>query len=187
MELGEEGMTFHPSLEVGEEHGFLALIESLINDIYNAAKLIPRLAKGRLNYKVSRGSLRPTRLACLGSGLIPGSEWPSGPSSAWLSTFEVMVAWNVTRAQGFLSPGRQTGSLSLLPQSRAASQSGFSSLGLAFSPRRLPTPTGHLECSPPRSWCFPPFRNVSSETVHTGHFATCTSPAPASVGSRCRP
>ncbi|XP_036920260.1 dynein heavy chain 17, axonemal [Sturnira hondurensis] len=51
MELGEEGMTFSPSLEVGSEHGFLALIEGLVNDIYNAAKLIPRLAKGRLSYK----------------------------------------------------------------------------------------------------------------------------------------
>ncbi|KAM5306863.1 dynein axonemal heavy chain 17 isoform 1-T1 [Glossophaga mutica] len=51
MELGEEGMSFSPALEVGAEHGFLALIEGLINDIYNAAKLIPRLAKGRLSYK----------------------------------------------------------------------------------------------------------------------------------------
>ncbi|XP_045691837.1 dynein axonemal heavy chain 17 [Phyllostomus hastatus] len=51
MELGEEGMTFSPTLEVGAEHGFLALIEGLVNDIYNAAKLIPRLAKGRLTYK----------------------------------------------------------------------------------------------------------------------------------------
>ncbi|KAF6093339.1 dynein axonemal heavy chain 17 [Phyllostomus discolor] len=51
MELGEEGMTFSPTLEVGAEHGFLALIEGLVNDIYNAAKLIPRLSKGRLSYK----------------------------------------------------------------------------------------------------------------------------------------
>ncbi|XP_066093696.1 dynein axonemal heavy chain 17 isoform X2 [Saccopteryx bilineata] len=47
MELDDDGISFHPSLEVG----FLALIESLVNDIYNTAKLIPRLAKGRLNYK----------------------------------------------------------------------------------------------------------------------------------------
>lgn len=59
MELGEEGMTFSPSLEMGAEHGFLSLIEGLVNDIYNAAKLIPRLAKGRLSYKVSPSSLRP--------------------------------------------------------------------------------------------------------------------------------
>ncbi|XP_016061753.1 PREDICTED: dynein heavy chain 17, axonemal [Miniopterus natalensis] len=51
MELGEDGLAFSPSLEVGDDRGFLALMESLINDIYNTAKLIPRLAKGRLNYK----------------------------------------------------------------------------------------------------------------------------------------
>ncbi|CAD7668337.1 unnamed protein product [Nyctereutes procyonoides] len=51
MELGEKGLVFHPSLEVGADHGFLRLIEGLINDIYNAAKLIPRLAKGRVGYK----------------------------------------------------------------------------------------------------------------------------------------
>ncbi|XP_033038307.1 dynein heavy chain 17, axonemal isoform X2 [Trachypithecus francoisi] len=52
MELDEDGLTFHPSLEVGSEHGFLALIEGLVNDIYNVARLIPRLAKGRMNYKM---------------------------------------------------------------------------------------------------------------------------------------
>uniref|UniRef100_A0A8C5LC16 Dynein axonemal heavy chain 17 n=1 Tax=Jaculus jaculus TaxID=51337 RepID=A0A8C5LC16_JACJA len=51
MELDEEGLTFNPSLEIGEEDGFLTLIEGLINDIYNVARLIPRLAKGRMNYK----------------------------------------------------------------------------------------------------------------------------------------
>ncbi|XP_025217595.1 dynein heavy chain 17, axonemal [Theropithecus gelada] len=52
MELDEDGLTFRPSLEVGSEHGFLALIEGLVNDIYNVARLIPRLAKGRMNYKM---------------------------------------------------------------------------------------------------------------------------------------
>ncbi|XP_054988433.1 dynein axonemal heavy chain 17 [Sorex araneus] len=51
LELNESGLTFNPSLEVGADQGFLALLEGLINDIYNAAKLIPRLAKGRFNYK----------------------------------------------------------------------------------------------------------------------------------------
>ncbi|XP_077022232.1 dynein axonemal heavy chain 17 isoform X3 [Tamandua tetradactyla] len=51
MELDDDGLTFYPSLEVGSDQGFLALIESLVNDIYNTAKLIPRLAKGRVNYK----------------------------------------------------------------------------------------------------------------------------------------
>uniref|UniRef100_A0A2K5MWZ2 Dynein axonemal heavy chain 17 n=1 Tax=Cercocebus atys TaxID=9531 RepID=A0A2K5MWZ2_CERAT len=52
MELDEDGLTFRPSLEVGSEHGFLALIEGLVNDIYNVARFIPRLAKGRMNYKM---------------------------------------------------------------------------------------------------------------------------------------
>ncbi|KAM4823531.1 dynein axonemal heavy chain 17 [Urocitellus parryii] len=51
MELNDEGLTFNPSLEVGSERGFLALIEGLVNDIYNVARLIPRLAKGKVNYK----------------------------------------------------------------------------------------------------------------------------------------
>ncbi|XP_075415820.1 dynein axonemal heavy chain 17 [Tenrec ecaudatus] len=51
MELDEDGMLFNPSLEVGADQGFLMLMESLINDIYNAAKLIPRLARGQMNYK----------------------------------------------------------------------------------------------------------------------------------------
>lgn len=59
MELSEDGLVFSPSLEVGDDRGFLALIESIINDIYNVAKLIPRLARGRVNYKVSGASPFP--------------------------------------------------------------------------------------------------------------------------------
>lgn len=55
MELNEEGLTFNPSLEMGSDFGFLALIEGLIDDIYNVARLIPRLAKGKMSYKVSPG------------------------------------------------------------------------------------------------------------------------------------
>ncbi|XP_007535628.1 dynein axonemal heavy chain 17 [Erinaceus europaeus] len=51
MELENEGLVYNPSLEVGSDHGLLTLIESLVNDIYNVARLIPRLAKGQLNYK----------------------------------------------------------------------------------------------------------------------------------------
>ncbi|XP_058291287.1 dynein axonemal heavy chain 17-like, partial [Hylobates moloch] len=51
MELDEDGLTFNPSLEVGSDRGFLALIEGLVSDIYNVARLIPRLAKDRMNYK----------------------------------------------------------------------------------------------------------------------------------------
>ncbi|XP_036766314.2 dynein axonemal heavy chain 17 [Manis pentadactyla] len=51
MELDEDRLVFNPSLEVGADGGFLMLVESLIDDIYNAAKLIPRLARGRMNYK----------------------------------------------------------------------------------------------------------------------------------------
>ncbi|XP_008068583.1 dynein heavy chain 17, axonemal [Carlito syrichta] len=51
MELDEEGLTFNPSLEMGADSSFLTLIESLVNDIYNTARLIPRLAKGKMSYK----------------------------------------------------------------------------------------------------------------------------------------
>ncbi|XP_021069297.1 dynein heavy chain 17, axonemal isoform X2 [Mus pahari] len=53
MELDEDGLTYNPSLEMGDESGFLSLIEGLINDLYNVARLIPRLAKGRTNYKTN--------------------------------------------------------------------------------------------------------------------------------------
>uniref|UniRef100_A0A2I3TJ66 Dynein axonemal heavy chain 17 n=1 Tax=Pan troglodytes TaxID=9598 RepID=A0A2I3TJ66_PANTR len=52
MELDEDGLTFNPTLEVGSDRGFLALIEGLVNDIYNVARLIPRLVKDRMNYKM---------------------------------------------------------------------------------------------------------------------------------------
>uniref|UniRef100_A0A667HHJ3 Dynein axonemal heavy chain 17 n=1 Tax=Lynx canadensis TaxID=61383 RepID=A0A667HHJ3_LYNCA len=51
MQLDEDGLVFNPSLELGPDCGFLMLIEGLINDIYTAAKLIPRLAKNRMSYK----------------------------------------------------------------------------------------------------------------------------------------
>ncbi|XP_040312713.1 dynein axonemal heavy chain 17 [Herpailurus yagouaroundi] len=51
MQLDEDGLVFNPSLELGPDYGFLMLIEGLINDIYTAAKLIPRLAKNRMSYK----------------------------------------------------------------------------------------------------------------------------------------
>lgn len=63
MELDEVGLVFHPSLEMGTDNSLLTLIESLVNDIYNTAKLIPRLAKGQMSYKVSLGPRG------LGSGL----------------------------------------------------------------------------------------------------------------------
>lgn len=63
MELDEVGLVFHPSLEMGTDNSLLMLIESLVNDIYNAAKLIPRPAKGQMSYKVSLGPQVP------GSGL----------------------------------------------------------------------------------------------------------------------
>lgn len=66
MELDEEGLTFNPSLEMGGEDGFLMLIEGLINDLYNVARLIPRLAKGRINYKVSLGLLPHFCISLLG-------------------------------------------------------------------------------------------------------------------------
>lgn len=57
MELEEDGLVFSSFLEMGGIRGFLVLIESLINDIYNVVKFIFRLVKGRMSYKVSLGFL----------------------------------------------------------------------------------------------------------------------------------
>jgi hypothetical protein len=73
MELDKDGLTYNPSLEMGDEAGFLSLIEGLINDLYNVARLIPRLAKGRLNYKVSLDLLPSFGISLLGRWLC----WPS--------------------------------------------------------------------------------------------------------------
>ncbi|XP_039357479.1 dynein heavy chain 17, axonemal isoform X9 [Mauremys reevesii] len=51
MELHNDELRYRPSLEVGADNGFLEVVENLMNDIYNTAKLIPRLAKGKLSYK----------------------------------------------------------------------------------------------------------------------------------------
>lgn len=53
MELYKDDLRYRPSLEVGAEHGFLEMVENLMNDIYDTAKLISRLAEGKLSYKVS--------------------------------------------------------------------------------------------------------------------------------------
>lgn len=70
MELDEDGLTYNPSLEMGDEDSFLALIEGLINDLYNVARLIPRLAKGRINYKVSLELLPSVVISLLGCQLV---------------------------------------------------------------------------------------------------------------------
>uniref|UniRef100_A0A8D0H5U7 Dynein axonemal heavy chain 17 n=1 Tax=Sphenodon punctatus TaxID=8508 RepID=A0A8D0H5U7_SPHPU len=51
MELYQDDLQYRPSLEVGADEGFLEVVENLMGDIYNTAKLIPRLAKGKLTYK----------------------------------------------------------------------------------------------------------------------------------------
>lgn len=53
MELYNDDLRYRPSLEIGAEQGFLEVVETLINDIYDTSTLIPRLAKGKLSYKVS--------------------------------------------------------------------------------------------------------------------------------------
>lgn len=87
MELDSEGLTFHPSLEVGSQRGFLALIEGLVNDIYNVARLIPRLAKGKVNYKVSPGPGGPALSLCgrpcSGVQSCPPVRQTPGEASAW--------------------------------------------------------------------------------------------------------
>ncbi|XP_039201063.1 dynein heavy chain 17, axonemal isoform X2 [Crotalus tigris] len=51
MELYKDDLRYRPSLEVGAEQGFLEMVENLMNDIYDTAKLIPRLAEGKFSYK----------------------------------------------------------------------------------------------------------------------------------------
>ncbi|XP_062977556.1 dynein axonemal heavy chain 17 [Elgaria multicarinata webbii] len=51
LELYKDDLRFRPSLEVGADQGFLEVVENLMNDIYDTAKLIPRLAKRKLSYK----------------------------------------------------------------------------------------------------------------------------------------
>uniref|UniRef100_A0A673VKH9 Dynein axonemal heavy chain 17 n=1 Tax=Suricata suricatta TaxID=37032 RepID=A0A673VKH9_SURSU len=51
MQLEEGQLAFSPSLELGTDFNFLELVEGLMDDIYNAAKFIPRLAKNRMSYK----------------------------------------------------------------------------------------------------------------------------------------
>uniref|UniRef100_A0A803TFH7 Dynein axonemal heavy chain 17 n=1 Tax=Anolis carolinensis TaxID=28377 RepID=A0A803TFH7_ANOCA len=53
MELYKDELRYRPSLEMGAEQGLLEVIENLMNDIYEAATLIPRLAKKKPGYKVS--------------------------------------------------------------------------------------------------------------------------------------
>lgn len=53
LELYKDDLRYNPSLEVGGDQGFLELVENLMNEIYDSAKFIPRLAKGKLSYKVS--------------------------------------------------------------------------------------------------------------------------------------
>lgn len=53
MELYNDELRYRPSLEVGADQGFLEVVENLMNDIYDTATLIPRLAKGKFSYKVS--------------------------------------------------------------------------------------------------------------------------------------
>lgn len=130
MELSEGGLVFSPSLEVGDDSGFLALIESLINDIYNVAKLIPRLARGRVNYKVS------PPLPALGPCGFPGSELP--PSSAVPITSPSPSTWRGSEChQG---PRDWVGLPSPLPKPRPSSSSGPSSVGLACVPDACPPP-----------------------------------------------
>ncbi|KAK2490477.1 LOW QUALITY PROTEIN: hypothetical protein MC885_016050 [Smutsia gigantea] len=157
MELDEDGPVFNPSLEVGSDYGFLTLIESLLNDIYNAAMLIPRLARGQMNYKVSLGFTQPTHspyrgtkfsLPCLGIYIFndDGSECARRP--------EVPIP--------SVPPGLQTGFLSpLLPKTCPYSQSTstqwawFSVLGLFPSLTRL------REELLPTAWHFIPLHNLN--------------------------
>ncbi|XP_077184230.1 dynein axonemal heavy chain 17 isoform X3 [Paroedura picta] len=51
MELYNDDLRYRPSLEIGADQGFLEVVENLMNDIYDTATLIPRLAKGKHSYR----------------------------------------------------------------------------------------------------------------------------------------
>uniref|UniRef100_A0ACB8EKG7 Dynein heavy chain 17, axonemal n=1 Tax=Sphaerodactylus townsendi TaxID=933632 RepID=A0ACB8EKG7_9SAUR len=51
MELYNDDLRYRPSLEIGADQGFLEVVENLMNDIYETATLIPRLAKGKHSYR----------------------------------------------------------------------------------------------------------------------------------------
>lgn len=132
MELNEEGLTFHPSLEMGSDFGLLALIEGLINDIYNVARLIPRLAKGKMNYKVS-------------PGLVPPCPLPHVSPSCFVAQNCLHIRQTLVRdalaavVPNVLKSTEDHKPLALLPFGICPASGGLSVPAcLAFSPNRVP-------------------------------------------------
>ena len=150
MELEDNGLVFSPSLEVGGDRGFLALIGSLVTDIYNTAKLIPRLAKGRLHYKVSLGlvtapppSLPPT--ATWGQNLLP--------DAATLGCVCVSWWWSrVMRSPGASILSSSPGAVARISLPRV----DLSLVDLVFIPSTPPHPQRDAKCAfPPHFLLFP--------------------------------
>ncbi|XP_069511343.1 dynein axonemal heavy chain 17 [Ambystoma mexicanum] len=52
MELQLNESVFRPPLDFGVPDGFSSLVENLVSDLYNAAKLVPRLAKEKRSYNM---------------------------------------------------------------------------------------------------------------------------------------
>lgn len=176
MELGEDGLAFSPSLEVGDDRGFLALMESLINDIYNTAKLIPRLAKGRLNYKVGRAP-PPPAFPAFPAALPVRSRLPAQRS---LVTYILRAS-----GSGCDRCPRTAGGTSL-PTPQALP---FPRSGRAPFPGPCPRPSDAQGVPGPLPGCFSPSCDVSTATVLSTPrpFATrVPPPAPTAVHSQYR-
>lgn len=172
MELDEAGLVFTPSLEVGSDRGFLALVDGLVNDIYNAAKLIPRLAKGRLNYKVSRRSVLPlphprfeiarvdgAQICVLSDGCAERDREPRGPQSPPAS------------------PGRRP----CPPSQRAVSL-----VSLALTPGHLAAPKKTPQSVLSALGGPHPLCDVNTDPVHTqasGHAGRALLPHPATLSA----
>ena len=141
MELEDNGLVFSPSLEVGGDRGFLALIGSLVTDIYNTAKLIPRLAKGRLHYKVSLGLVTAPPLS-----LPPAAIWGQNrlPDAAALGC--VCVSWWWPRVM------RSPGAVARISLPRV----DLSLVDLVFIPSTPSHPQQDAKCAfPPHLLLFP--------------------------------
>lgn len=181
MELDEAGLVFTPSLEVGSDRGFLALVDGLVNDIYNAAKLIPRLAKGRLNYKVSRRSVLPlprprfeiarvdgAQICVLSDGCAERDREPRGPQSPPAS------------------PGRRPAfppqaANPVLPRKGPSPWSAWHSLPATWPPPRRPPQSVLSALGAPHPLC-----DVNTDPVHTqasGHAGRALLPHPATLSA----
>ncbi|NXP09467.1 DYH17 protein, partial [Thinocorus orbignyianus] len=84
LELRDGKVQYRPSLETGDEEGFLGMMESLLNDIFSTAACIPRLLEGKLSYKTSLeeqvdlSRMREEVVSLVVSAMAEGQEYSAG-------------------------------------------------------------------------------------------------------------